>query len=278
VTAAGVLLATLASQVAVLTAILYYIGWVRSQATFAYFGIDPGLVGYSTADYILRSLNSAFPPLIVGALVVMGGVFLHDRGIRPLVDRAGRPAFVIALLCRVLGIGLAAVVLARILIPILVTAPSGLMLPLTLLLSVFMLAYADQLGCRRTPHAGATTPFSLKVRMMAIVGLGLVGAFWALALYAQSVGELRARQIESELSDAPGVVVYSKSPLLINGLGVQGRNVGVDGDQYRHVYTGLRLVGYGNNKYVLIAVGWHKGESAYLLPDNESVRIDVVSR
>ena len=36
----GGLLAGLASQVAILTAILVYFGWVRARATYGYFGVD----------------------------------------------------------------------------------------------------------------------------------------------------------------------------------------------------------------------------------------------
>ena len=61
-----------ASQAALLTALLYYVGWSRAHASLEKFGLDPELVGYGTEEYVLRSINAAFPPLVVGTTVSMG--------------------------------------------------------------------------------------------------------------------------------------------------------------------------------------------------------------
>src|SRR3954463_3259502 len=60
-----------ASATALLAALLYYFGWARTQATYGYFGIDTGLLGFSTPDYLLRSINSAVPPAIGAGLVAL---------------------------------------------------------------------------------------------------------------------------------------------------------------------------------------------------------------
>jgi hypothetical protein len=54
-----------------LTAVLYYFGYVREQALFAYFGVDLGSVGFSTTDYLVRSAGTVFLPL---ATVLVAGV------------------------------------------------------------------------------------------------------------------------------------------------------------------------------------------------------------
>jgi hypothetical protein len=54
------IIGTITSQVALVTALFYYFGWVYIHSFYAYFGIDTNLLGYSTADYVLRSLNVAF--------------------------------------------------------------------------------------------------------------------------------------------------------------------------------------------------------------------------
>jgi hypothetical protein len=37
-----------------LTAVLYYFGYVREQALFSHFGIDLGIVGFATTDYLVQ--------------------------------------------------------------------------------------------------------------------------------------------------------------------------------------------------------------------------------
>jgi hypothetical protein len=48
------IIGTITSQAALITGVLYYIGWARTNSLFQYFGVDPALVGFSTPDYVLR--------------------------------------------------------------------------------------------------------------------------------------------------------------------------------------------------------------------------------
>ena len=43
-----------------LTAILYYFGYVRELALFGYFGVDLGSLQFSTTDYLVRSAETIF--------------------------------------------------------------------------------------------------------------------------------------------------------------------------------------------------------------------------
>src|SRR3712207_8894609 len=47
---------------------------------------------------------------------------------------------------------------------------------------------------------------------------------------------------------------------------------GADGDKYRYVYTGLRVLESGEGCLVLVSPAWRKGEKAYVLDDDDSVR------
>lgn len=82
------IIGTIASQVVLITALFYYFGWVYAHSFFGYFGIEPSLVGYSTADYALRSINVAFRPFIYltfAALVLFG---FHRLVMAPALMRA----------------------------------------------------------------------------------------------------------------------------------------------------------------------------------------------
>src|SRR3954467_2446299 len=45
------------------TALLYYYGWTRSSVEARRLGLEDSLLGYSTQDYLLRSMSSMLAPL-----------------------------------------------------------------------------------------------------------------------------------------------------------------------------------------------------------------------
>jgi len=75
-----------ASQTALLTAVLFYFGWARTSTTFAYFGVDVSLLGFSTSDYLLRSVNSAFRPLLFVGLAGVVGTAIQQWLVAALED------------------------------------------------------------------------------------------------------------------------------------------------------------------------------------------------
>ena len=72
----GALLSIVAPTTLVV-ALLYYFGWARTSAEAHALGLDDSLFGYSTQDYILRSISSMYWPLFVGAGAVLVGLFVH---------------------------------------------------------------------------------------------------------------------------------------------------------------------------------------------------------
>lgn len=82
----------IASQVVLITAVLYYFGWVRSNTFLSYFGVDASIAGYSTTDYVLLSIRVAFPPFIRAALIVLVLVGVHRLMVMPTLERA-KPGF-----------------------------------------------------------------------------------------------------------------------------------------------------------------------------------------
>jgi hypothetical protein len=78
------------SQVALITAVFYYFGWVYTHAFLGYFGIDPVVAGYTTADYVLRSINVAFLPFIYAASAALALFGLHRIAINPALTGTTR--------------------------------------------------------------------------------------------------------------------------------------------------------------------------------------------
>lgn len=55
------LLTSLVSQTAVLTALVFYFGWVSTRASFRYFHVDTSLLEFSLVDYMVRGVRLAYP-------------------------------------------------------------------------------------------------------------------------------------------------------------------------------------------------------------------------
>jgi hypothetical protein len=143
-----------------------------------------------------------------------------------------------------------------------------------MLSSVAILAYFSYLRSQARPRTLFNDSYP-GILAAAFLGLGLLGVLWLLAEYADQAGVRAADRIVRELRSDPSVTVYSVSPLAIFGPGVKLTKIGADGDKFRYAYTGLRLFESGNGKIILLPSGWTKGDSVYVLRDDESMRIDV---
>src|SRR5947209_3302016 len=42
-----------------ITGLMYWIGWAKTQAYWYYFGVDQTLLKFSTTDYLVRAVNTA---------------------------------------------------------------------------------------------------------------------------------------------------------------------------------------------------------------------------
>ncbi|RAN76388.1 hypothetical protein B5P43_22500 [Bacillus sp. SRB_336] len=65
------LVASFGPPIAVVTALLVYFGWARSDAQSRAMGLDVSLFGYTPQDYVLRSIRSLFLPLVLITIVAI---------------------------------------------------------------------------------------------------------------------------------------------------------------------------------------------------------------
>lgn len=276
---------TITSQTVLITGLLYYFGWVRTNATLAYFGLDTSLVGFSITDYLLRSVNVAFTPFIgvaCAALVLLG---LHRLVVQRILNMivtnpARRLARWIMIGTSMVALALAAVVIFRMLLPDQIAWASGLTSPLLLVVSVGLLGYVAHLRSTH-PEKLTTTPAShTRIQALVLLTIGLLGALWAVSLYADRVGRQVAANTVADLSDGrPAVVIYSAERLALDGTGVEVAEIAQPGSRYRYQYSGIRLLVRSTDKYLLLPVGWQRGhDRVFLVPDDDSIRIDIAAR
>jgi hypothetical protein len=269
----------IASQTALLVAVLFYFGWASASETFGYFGVDISLLGFGTSDFLLRSIYSAYQPLLVVVLVALAGVLLHQL-LMAAVDRSDArreqarrlPVVVLAVgivACGGAMLGLAVHPIARGL---------GQALPAVLAVGALLCVYADQLWPRlRGSDEGADHP-ARRLRNFLLVGLALLGGFWSIALYAVETGHDRAVEIADELGSRSEVALYSTEPLAIAGPGVGRDDFGPEGLRYRYRYTGLRLLIRADGYYFLLPRRWvHGRDSVVVVPEGPDVRLEIIA-
>ena len=61
-----------------LSALLFYFGYVSSRAQYDYFGVDVDTIGLSTQDYVMRSPQPLLTPLLALLLLAVGVAALNE--------------------------------------------------------------------------------------------------------------------------------------------------------------------------------------------------------
>jgi hypothetical protein len=263
----------------VLTAVLYYFGYLREQALLGHFGIDLGTAGFSTTDYVVRSAETLFVPLIVVLLATVGAVLAHHAlayVLTMLRLERQRVVWLVIFALAVLLLVVGAVGVHRRADP----AVGSLVGPLALGGGVILLQYAlDGPGPEILPAAVSSPLANTRlVRRTATAALVLIAIFWATANLAHRRGDEAAQLIEASLPLQSQAVVYSNYRLQITGPGVGLAVLAPAEAQHRFRYNGLRTLLHSGGRWFLLPVGWtaDNGATVVLLPDNSpEIRVDL---
>jgi hypothetical protein len=263
-----------------LTAVLYYFGYVREQALFSHFGIDLGIVGFSTTDYLVRSTSSVFFPLATVLVIGVAAVAVHHLLVYLLsrlpARRRGVVWAVLAVTAFVLLVA-GVVGLQRRANP----AIGPLFAPVALASGAVLLQYtADMVQLHQpTPDQLSTVLASTqKVRRGLLAALALVAVFWVMTTVAQQRGVAAANAVEISLLVSPQAVVYSRVRLQITGPGVTLSKLDGSDAAFAYRYSGLRPLIHAGGRWFLLPAGWtpDNGATVIVLPDSvNDVRVDL---
>jgi len=255
----------------VVTALLFYVGWVRTRAFFSHFGVSAALVGFSPQDYVLRSADVGFGAVLLLALagVVLVGL---DRLVAIVIARVSG---------RVLGQwvrwGLAGLGVSLVLIGLggataeaaVAVVPSIAGAGLLALGAVLFLRFGAESPSRQGLLRPGTTGLSIVVLAVA--------CFWAVTIYARDLGVGAAVAIDGDARSLPLVTVYSSEPLDLPGTNVIPTRVLGEDQRWNYRYTGAVLLTYSNERWFLIpepASGDYRS-SVVVLRDSESIRVET---
>lgn len=255
--------------VTLITALLFYFGWARADAQAKAMGLDVSLFGYTSQDYILRSVTSLFLPL-VGLLVVSMVVVSADRALHARVD-AGRGSAAIAratlvvIVVGVVGVGAIAVAL--------VLQPGGTRIVGPYVLAGLVWLVAASVRLRRHALGVLTGVHQRAVDTSLVIALITLLLFWGTTDFAQTVGRGLAAHYESSVQTLPHAEVVSATRIAMNIPNVVETSVGT-ADAPLYAYTGLRLLVVSGGRFFFLHDGWTLEDgTVVVLPDNNSVRV-----
>lgn len=271
-------LGALGAILTLLTAVMFYFGWRRSDVQSRAMGIDVSLFGFSTQDYVLRSISSLYLPILAMLFLGLGWTWLHLRVVRMLSSstlrsnaRATSIAAWTSLCVAVVGVVLAASCLLFVVAaglrspPRIVTWLAGQLrhdqwaVPLVLVSATLTATYAWWLHRQLRPaRAAAGSTWHKALSTVLIVGTIVLGSFWILEEYAEAVGGGMALQVISTVDQQlTRAIVISSIPLGIQAPGVRQERLGeAESPNVRYRTTGLRLLARSGGKVVLVHDGW----------------------
>jgi hypothetical protein len=271
----------------VLSALLYYFGWARTNALYGYFGLNQSVMGLSVKDYLLRGIVAAFEPLRWLLILGLAGIWLnywigHQMN-RTLTSK--QPFRFRLLVSVILGIG----VLFLLAGPIIIFSRvqfEPLILPSTWMLGIMLTSYGAYLGlqlrCKREMEQGKESwatrvPDGLgQMSLGIVIGLLLFSLFWFVSMYAGVVGRWEGGQIATNLTDRPCVVIFSRVTLSIETDGTTVEHVSTQKDAYQYRYSGLRFLAYSAGNYFLLPANWSPDNArTIIIADTDTVRVEV---
>lgn len=265
--------------VTLIGSLMFYFGWERSSQQARDMGLDVALFGYSTSDYVLRSLNALSIPLLLTGGLALIWLAVH-RYVQIKLDRRGGTESERSTThrrIRVLGraivaAGLLAIVSAMTLVGFRQDVMDGLWVPLVLAAATAVAAYGRWLV---NAASGATPPVEPWQRGLYALAISvLISLFLVREVgnWADAEGHMYARRVEQNVSGMPRVTLLSDRPLGIAAPGVRTEAV-TEGTAVYYRTTGLRLLDHSGGHLFLLHDGWRRRDGiTIVLADDKDVR------
>jgi hypothetical protein len=261
---------SIGSPIALATALLFYFGWVRSEEQAKAFGADASVFAMSTQDYVLRSVNVLFFPVIILLLAVL---LLHrlDRTLRTGPIQPWLPR-----LAQVLKHSWAGFLAVGIVLYAVAGRFGDVTLPFWVAWAILGPVYGTVL--RRLTSGDRERYSRLTVALLA--ALVTVTLFWQTERLASLGGEALAQDIQDNMSDRlQSIRLFSAKDLHIAGPGIRTTTFTDPNSAYGYEYSGLYLLQRSGDKYFLLTDGWDNDTGRLIvLPDSATMRVEFGAR
>ncbi|SEF37557.1 hypothetical protein SAMN05421837_114117 [Amycolatopsis pretoriensis] len=263
-------IASVAANLALSSALLYFFGLVYTQRFFGYFRVHYTVLDQAAEEVLARGAFGLHLPIGAAAgtgLVLFGLVrlarFLLPARIRARLARFGPPVATIA------GLALVGVTVPVVLDPDLFgwyPGLPGLAFAVGVVLAV--------VGWRRLVP-GTHTPAFLVAEWLTTYLLVAFGLFWAVSDYSAQVGVREAFTTAARIPSLPGVTVYSERSLNLEADGVRQVVCGQPEAAYKYRYTGLKLLLQSGGQYVFVTARWRASNGVtFVVPRSAALRLE----
>jgi hypothetical protein len=293
---------TIIAPATLLSALLFYFGYVSSRSQYEYFGVDVDTIGLSTQDYVMRSPQPLLLPLLVLTLSGVGLLTLHtairrrigsaftgvsgendpprDAGSTPDVDHIRRVARRFVGGGQVmLGVGVALLfaytyvrdwTLYNLVTPLLVAAGAALIVYASRVLTLLRHGQRE-----RTPAEPVNNSPALRRAANVLIYVVVAASiFWATATIAQWSGRGVAHYEARHLDRLPSVILDTRERLFLRAPGIDETLLPrSEGQTYRYRYRHLRLLIQGDNRMFLVPERWSASDSTLIATLDGSVRV-----
>ncbi|MBB1261724.1 hypothetical protein [Streptomyces alkaliterrae] len=271
----------------VVTALLFYFGYVALRARFRYYGVDLDLVDLTLQETLLYGVEVLYPPVLVIALIGLAVTGLH-AGVRWLLSAPERDVAsgwvgVLLVLVGLLALvrGFVGFLVARV--------GAGEHFPVTpvaLALGSAAVAYGGWMlhtvAARRRAWPAESNLRQTARRSVGWLALvGVASAFWATNEFAAAHGRGKAEEFAEGLPARPHVLLHSKEPLRGVPCGVEHRDGGAGAGEFRHRYKGLRLLVESGGRLFVVPAHWRDGRDGgtpsrtLVVPYGDDVRVEL---
>lgn len=250
----------------IITSLCYFYGYVATRTYFSYFGIDTDAIGFSTTDYVVKSLPALYVPLVVGLLAWVAMLWAADY-LRRLVQSGRRPRLLrrVAWAAIALGVVGAALTIVGLTKPewapiqVDVATPVALGLGAALLVAGLWL-----LAGTRAPDAPRSFAAAERGSLVVAAGAIVVALFWITDIFATFRGHDLAINTNAGLWSRENVVVLDVDakhdvPLLLgNQIKVSWAPLASDPTAKSAFlrYECFRALAVHNDRWVLVPARW----------------------
>lgn len=275
-------LSSFVAPLTLVTALLFYFGYVSTREFFRYFGVDVDIIGLSSQEFVMRSPGALFIPVMVLTLLAAAAILGH-RALRKWLltqERRAQRRVIGILAWTGIGFILAGLVLAF-LVPFLPGWTYGqLLTPLFLAIGAGLAAYASATVRALDRSSGGRGVVVLLVLVM------IAGTFWSTATIAQWWGLGQARSLAADLTTLPAVVLDTSERLYPGNDAITFQQLGDEASvedppaaqqTFAYRYFGLRLLAQGGGRLYLVPDAWSPDASTLVVPyDDVRVRFRFV--
>jgi hypothetical protein len=284
------LVGSVVAPATLVTAILFYFGYVSSRTQYLYFGIDVDLLGFTTQEFVMRSPQPLLVPML--AVLVLGAMLvLVNAAVRRRLASTGASG--LTSWARTLTVA-GGVVLAGGVALLAAYSALGdwalypLVTPLVIGAGAGLLSYGLAWRRRHTARARDETPGPapaaapgdpVRTAITLLVLTVVAALFWTTATVAEWSGRARAKDLAADLTVLPAVVLDTTQrletgdPVIVESALPSG-----EPGEFRYRYRGLRLLVEGDGNLFLVPERWTERGSTLVMPlDDVRVRFRFVN-